>query len=202
MSLPQASTRKIFNYSKLQSVSLPTVNTFATRYSKEYCYVATTQPAIEYPTHALYPKVMKRWETRQEPFWWNVITRKDIENHRTVRSWLSRRLRCAFTESLRKKGYAPNGNRIDGTGAPLTGTAQLFPHKSLLVRPYMDVVYQTDLAVNAIIKIRTQNKRPKANEGGKVQQEKRQLYGKKKTYKAPQPPETPHQHAAERSIKL
>jgi hypothetical protein len=53
---------------------------------------------------------LKRWQARQEPFWWSVITRKDIENHRTVRNWVARRLRHAFVELLRKKGYAADGS--------------------------------------------------------------------------------------------
>src|ERR1700761_1304430 len=96
----QAGFRKILNYSAIKPLTIPAVNAFAAKYTKEYCYVATTPPQIEYPTDALFPMFVKRWQTRQEPFWWAVIARKDIENHRTVRSWIARKLRHAFMESL------------------------------------------------------------------------------------------------------
>lgn len=199
---PQIGARKISVYATLKAVSLPAAYTFALRYSKEYCYVAPAQAAIDYPTHALYPKLIKRWDSRREPFWWNCIARKDIDSHRTVRSWLSRRLRCAFTESLRKRGYDADGNRIDGIGLPLVGTAQLFPHKTLLVARYADVVFQTDLAVTSIIQLRNTYKPPNKQRGGQVQQEKRPLHGKRKNIKAPEVQETPQRYATERVIKF
>jgi hypothetical protein len=202
MSLPQgaqASTRIIRNFGLMKPLGLPTVNAFATRYSKEYCYVAPVHPAVEYPTHALHSMYVKRWQARQEPFWWNVIARKDIDNHRTVRTWAARRLRHAFVESLRKKGYAPDGNRIDGNGQPLIGTAQLFPHQTIMRRNFLDLVWQTDLAVDAILKRRNTYK--PSYTGGQGQ-ERRPLYWKKKAVRAPETPETPYQYPIERRLKL
>lgn len=203
MAFPQAAqggTRKILNYSAIKLLNLPTVNAFAARYTTDYCYVAPTPPAIEYPTHALFPMFAKRWQTRQEPFWWNVIARKDIENKRTVRSWVARRLRHAFVESLKKKGYKPDGHRIDGNGVPLIGTAQLFPHHSILRKKFVDLVYQTDLTVEAILIRRNTYKPPRT--GQEVQRERRPLHWKKKAKKAPANPETPYRHPTSRIIKF
>ncbi|PMD54706.1 uncharacterized protein K444DRAFT_111422 [Hyaloscypha bicolor E] len=205
MAFPQATqtgVRKILNYSAIKPLTIPAVNAFAAKYTKEYCYVATTPPQIEYPTDALFPMFVKRWQERQEPFWWAVIARKDIENHRSVRSWVARRLRHAFMESLRKKGYKPDGNRIDGYGEPLIGTAQLLPHESIIRKEYTDLVYQTDLTVEAILKRRYQYKPSRMVLGQEAQEERRPLYWKKKPTKAPEGPEAPYRHPTSRSLKL
>ncbi|KAN0119587.1 hypothetical protein V8E51_001795 [Hyaloscypha variabilis] len=198
----QAGTRKILQYSSIKPLAVRTANAFSTKYTKEYCYVATTPPAIEYPTHALGPMFFQRWQTRSEPFWWSVVVRKGIENHRTVRSWVARRLRHAFIESLRKKGYGPDGNRIDGNGEPLIGTAQLMPNESIKTKKFSDLVKQADLTVEAIIKQRFQNKPPKAAWNQKADGARRPLYSRKKPTKAPEATESPYMHPAERSLKL
>ncbi len=195
----QAGTRIIRNFGLMKPIGLSDLNAFAVKYSKEYCYVAPVHPAVEYPTHALHSMYVKRWEARTEPFWWNVIARKDINNHRTVRTWAARRLRHAFMESLRKKGYAPDGNRIDGRGQPLIGTAQLLPHQTIMRRKFVDLVWQTDLAVEAIIKRRNIRKPSNAGLG---QGERRSLYYKKKTVKTPEAPEISHRYPVERRLKL
>ncbi|KAE9380187.1 hypothetical protein N431DRAFT_394749 [Stipitochalara longipes BDJ] len=201
----QAGTRKIFQHSCIKPLAVRTADAFSAKYTKEYCYVATTPPAIEYPTHALSPMFFQRWQTRPEPFWWSVIARKDIENHRTVRSWVTRRLRHAFIESLRKKGYAPDGNRIDGNGKPLIGTAQLVPHESIKTKKFSDLVYQADLTVEAILKQRFRGQPSRMAWGQKAEGqsgEKRPLYWKKKPTKAPTALETPHKRPTSRVIKF
>jgi len=198
----QVGTRKILQYSHIRAIPVRTVDAFTPKYTKEYCYVATTPPAIEYPTHALSPMFFQRWQTRQEPFWWSVITRKDIENRRTVRSWVARRLRNAFIEALRKKGYGSDGTRIDGNGEPLIGTAQLIPNESIKTKKYSDLVDQADLTVEAIIiqRFRNQSFKPAWNQ--KLDGAKRPLYWKKKPGKAPTTPETPYRFPVSRTIKF
>ena len=200
----QAGRRKILQYSHIRALPLRTVDAFAAKYTKEYCYVATTPPAIEYPTHALSPMFFQRWQTRQEPFWWSVVTRKDIEKHRTVRSWVARRLRHAFIEALRKKGYGPDGNRIDGNGEPLIGTAQLLPQASIKTKKFSDLEHQADLTVDAILieRFRKTPSRAAAAWSRKTDGEKRPLYWKKKPTKAPVASEAPYRNPIQRTIKF
>ncbi|PMD27786.1 hypothetical protein NA56DRAFT_147407 [Hyaloscypha hepaticicola] len=209
MSLPrraQARTRIIHYNGFMRPLGLSKVSAFQCKYSKEYCYVASVHPAVEYPTHALSLMYARRWQTRTEPFWWNVIARKDIENHRTVRSWAARRLRHAFTESLKKMGYGPDGNRIDGEGQPLIGTAQLLPHQTILKRKYVDLVWQTDMAVKAIIRKRNVDSKPfelsEPWEMVRGRLERRPLWHKKKAKTAPKAPEVSHKKPIERKLKL
>ncbi|KAL5317348.1 hypothetical protein ACEPPN_014443 [Leptodophora sp. 'Broadleaf-Isolate-01'] len=97
----------------------------------------------------------QRWEDRKDPFWWSAIAHKFLESKRVVRSHAARKLRLAFTESLRKKGFAPDGNVLDGKGVkPLTGTAQLTPLEAILKTRQSDLVLQTDVAVEHILKFR------------------------------------------------
>jgi hypothetical protein len=204
MSLPKATragTRIIRNHGLMKPLGLSQVSAFACKYSKEHCYVAPVHPAVEYPTHALHLMYVKRWQARTEPFWWNVIARKDIENRKTVRSWAARRLRHAFTESLKKMGYGPDGNRLDGEGQPLTGTAQLLPHQTIMKRKFVDLVWQTDMAVEAIIRRRNMDKPSKPSKGVQGRGERRPLYHKK-VKGAPKAPEVSHRYPIERKLKL
>ncbi len=200
----KAGTRIIHYNGFMKPLRLSQVNAFTCKYSKEYCYVASVHPAVEYPSHALHLMYARRWQTRTEPFWWNVIARKDIDNHRTVRSWAARRLRHAFTESLKKMGYGPDGNRLDGEGLPLVGTAQLLPHQTIMNRKFVDLVWQTDMAVKEIIKRRNMDKPYKPSEPWKIVQgrlERRPLYHKK-AKRAPKVPEISHKHPIVRKLKL
>jgi hypothetical protein len=200
----RAGARIIHNHGLMKPLGHPHMNAFACKYSKKYCYVASVHPAVEYPTHALHLMYAKRWQARTEPFWWNVIARKDIENRRTVRSWVARRLRQAFTESLRKMGYGPDGNRIDGEGEPLIGTAQLLPHQTIMKRKFMDLVWQTDIAVEAIIKRRNMVDPPKSSKPstpGQYRGKRKPLYYKK-AKKAPKVPEAPHKYPIVRKLRV
>ncbi len=55
----------------------------------------------------------------------------------------------AFTESLRKRGYAPDGTRLDKTDniPVLFGTAQLNPVAAILKAKTEDLTKETDAAV-------------------------------------------------------
>jgi len=129
------------------------VNALSARYRKDYVYVTTASRLVE-SNFALAPKFDQRWQSRQDTFWWCAIARKEFESKRVVRSWVTRRLRQAFVESLRKKGYASDGSRIEAAGnkPALFGTAQLFPERPILKMRFMDLVEQTDLVVQQIIR--------------------------------------------------
>ena len=74
----------------------------------------------------------------------------------------------AFTESLKKKGFAPDGNTLAGVEAgPLTGTAQLTPNEVILKTRLSDLVVQTDAALEAVLKIREKGLKKEA--GGRPQ---------------------------------
>jgi hypothetical protein len=155
MSLPQVAQgakRKILDYKAIFTLPLRGVNAFSARYTKQYAYVASTARSIDFPSATLQRKFENRWQTRPDPLWWSVITRKSFADKRVLRSWAARRVRQAFVESLRKEGYAQDGSRIGRQGVPLIGTAQLFPVGTIMKTNFKDLVSQTDLLVQAIIK--------------------------------------------------
>lgn len=186
--LAQFAQRKILGPFSTYPLNIRGVNAFATRYTRRYAYASTASKLIDFPGAALYPKFERRWQTRQEPLWWNVTTRKDFEHKRVVRSWVARRVRQAFVESLRKSGYAQDGSRITGSGDPLVGTTQLFPERPILNMKFEEVVLQTDKVVQAIIDLEDSFNEKKGALGGK-----KKLFPKytKKEFKPPEPERQP-----------
>lgn len=69
-----------------------------------------------------------------------------------MRSWLARRTRNAFRESLKKKGFDADGRSLPGSGnkADLFGTASFAVQRAALKVPYVELVKQTDIAVSCI----------------------------------------------------
>jgi hypothetical protein len=85
------------------------------------------------------------------------VAYKSFADKRVVRSYGSRKLRLAFTESLRKKGIAPDGSRLPGSGQdqkpPVFGTAALMPNIEILTTRMKDLVLETDTAVAQILSL-------------------------------------------------
>lgn len=102
---------------------------------------------------------MKRWNAKKEPLWISVVAAKHCmeNNSRCVRSWLTRRLKVSFSESLRKNGYAPDGTSLgDGHGdTVLYGTAQLFADRQMLNTSPEELDKQTSKVVDEIIRLQS-----------------------------------------------
>lgn len=99
------------------------------------------------------PYFARRWDERTEPFWWSAITLKNVRSARTIRTHMNRKIRHAFTESLKKKGYRPDGSRLPGEEdkPPLTGSAHIAPTEEVLRTKMKDLILQTDIAVESIL---------------------------------------------------
>ena len=140
-------------------------NAFSIKYRDARVYSISAMRWLETnPSNFPLRKVFEqRWEERTDPFWWSAIAYKHLESKRVVRSYAARKLRMAFTESLKKKGFAPDGNALAGVEAgPLTGTAQLTPNEVILKTRLSDLVVQTDAALEAVLKIREKGLKKKA----------------------------------------
>ncbi|KAG4428608.1 hypothetical protein IFR05_015910 [Cadophora sp. M221] len=151
---------RILDFYNLKYLKLPErvpCDTFVIKYknARVYNLCAMRWTEVSPNTFPLRDYFFQRWEARKDPFWWSAIAHKFLESKRVVRSHAARKLRLAFTESLRKKGFAPDGNALDGKGGkPLTGTAQLTPLEAILKTKQSDLVLQTDVAVEHILKFR------------------------------------------------
>ena len=147
--------RRILEYTRLKYATPKGVKAFLMRFNKDYTYTISAAQSLEHDDTPLHNLFVRKWQERTDPLWWSVIARWNLEtNKRVVKSWACRRLRIAFVESLKKRGYASDGSRIDGTGRepPLIGTAQLTPELCILKTKHEDLVQQTDEAVKVIIK--------------------------------------------------
>ncbi|KAL2069148.1 hypothetical protein VTL71DRAFT_15486 [Oculimacula yallundae] len=155
-------------------------NAFSIKYRDDRVYNICATRWIEttdtnYPLKAYFAQ---RWENRKEPFWWSAIAFKTLESKRVVRSYVARKLRIAFTESLKKKGYKPDGTTLDGQGGmPLTGTAQLTPLEAILKTKQGDLVLQTDAALQTLLAFRDRGppqKKGRFVQGRKAEKPKQQ----------------------------
>ncbi|PGH34109.1 hypothetical protein GX50_03072 [[Emmonsia] crescens] len=64
--------------------------------------------------YALRPKIEYMWATREKGnLWWSASTHGDITSEKSViRSWCARRVRTAFRDALKERGYDKTGRRI------------------------------------------------------------------------------------------
>lgn len=98
---------------------------------------------------------------KKEPLWISAVAFKTGgHNSRCIRSWLTRRLRLSFAESLRKNGYAHDGTPLVDNKEPkmLFGTVQLISEPEMLNMAPDIVQHQTDKAVEEIIRLQGRQK--------------------------------------------
>ncbi|OAX78256.1 hypothetical protein ACJ72_07439 [Emergomyces africanus] len=64
--------------------------------------------------YAVRPRIEHTWATREKGnLWWSASTHGDIKSEKSViRSWCARRVRTAFRDALKDRGYDKTGRRI------------------------------------------------------------------------------------------
>lgn len=113
----------------------------------------------------------RRWNTRTDSLWWSAISFLSTAKNRTVRSHAARRVRVAWVESLRKRGYAPDGSVLPGfhNQKPLKGTVQLSPKPAMLTTSSQEVASETDRALARFMELQGlqgfKYKKPKKSQG-------------------------------------
>jgi hypothetical protein len=133
---------------------------FLWRFGTFHAYSYAGGSYLDTPQHALYELSKKRWLAKQEPLWASfVAVKSNGENSRCVRSWLARRLRNSFFESLRKRGYAWDGTPLEGgqRKEALYGTVQLLTERAILKIDPKSLEEQTDKVVDKIIRLQKWN---------------------------------------------
>lgn len=90
-----------------------------------------------------------------------------LDEKKVVRSWCCRRVRIAFRESLKKRGFDEKGRKIvlDALGKPTTvvgrrGTLELVPNPKLKRESNKELQQLADEAVDLLIKAPTEMVRP------------------------------------------
>ncbi|RDW92437.1 hypothetical protein BP5796_01831 [Coleophoma crateriformis] len=81
---------------------------------------------------------------------------------RVIRSHLTRKLRQAFVESLKKQGYAKDGTRLpDSTQErDLVGTLQMSAEMALMKMRREEAQKSTDELVKAMLEVRSKARQP------------------------------------------
>jgi hypothetical protein len=137
--------------SLLFKIHHPGITAFYFRFRNAHAYGWTKARALDEPLHPLKQHLLKRYAVREEvPLWWSCVTTREVgHTDRVVRSWLARRTRNAFKESLRKKGYDTNGRPLleSGNEANIFGTANLSVKREAMKLSFVELVKQTDVAV-------------------------------------------------------
>ena len=99
----------VHRLSKLQ------LKTFKVSYSPTYTNFILNHIATN-PSHPLYISQRRRKQGhRKEGLWWHATNATDISKSGCVRTWARRRLRQAFVEELKAKGYDETGRLVDST---------------------------------------------------------------------------------------
>ena len=149
-----ASIKPPLPYEMLYWITKPGFTAFRLRFRKAHAFTWTKAQYLQTADHPLVPMLLKRYALREEtPLWWTCITQREGgHTDRVVRSWLARRTRNAFTESLKKAGFDADGRRLPGSGnaEDLFGTASFAVQRAALEVPYVDLIKQTDIAVSCM----------------------------------------------------
>ncbi|KZM18697.1 uncharacterized protein EKO05_0006647 [Ascochyta rabiei] len=89
------------------------LKTFKVSYSPTYTSYIINHIAAN-PSHPLYLVQRRRkQELKKEGLWWHATNGIDISKSGCVRTWARRRLRQAFVEELKQKGYDETGKLVD-----------------------------------------------------------------------------------------
>ncbi|KAH6618591.1 hypothetical protein C7974DRAFT_33030 [Boeremia exigua] len=91
------------------------LTTFKVSYSPAYTNFILNHIAIN-PSHPLYiSQARRQGEHKKEGLWWHATNGTDISKSGCVRTWARRRLRRAFVEALKARGYDETGKLVDAT---------------------------------------------------------------------------------------
>lgn len=83
------------------------------RYTPHLCLPISAPQKLSTHHHPCRLVVKSRYETRPEPFLWYMIASKDISGKQgTIRNWLTRRVRVAFTKAMQDLEYNKDGTKV------------------------------------------------------------------------------------------
>ncbi|RDW80054.1 hypothetical protein BP6252_04692 [Coleophoma cylindrospora] len=143
------------------------------KFAPDHHYVHSTSMIVQLKHHHIHERTKQAWQARTDPLWWScIMVPSEDAKKRVIRSHLTRKLRQAFVESLKKEGYAKDGTRLpDSTQEmDLVGTLQMSAEISLMKMGREEAQKSTDELVKAMLEIRSKARQP---EGRKNTAQKR-----------------------------
>ena len=126
-------------------------------YANHHAYTYTAQ-SMKIGHEGPFKKYFVRaWAQRQEPLWTCFVTTKfkgqEAKIKRTMRSWVVRRIRMAFADSMERHGFTKDGESLEGNivGASIFGTAQFMAEEHVVNMSMADIGDQMDFCVKKMI---------------------------------------------------
>ena len=155
--------------SVLQLIAKQQPKTFKVNYAPVY-KTFTIQHVATDPSHPLHQTQKRRQaERKKEGLWWHATTRVDLSKSSCVRAWARRRLRNAFKDELRQRGYDETGTLVDlkaiqgradlvnvlhqGQSLNLTGSLRLHIQPPLISASYLDVRAETGHIIEILLQV-------------------------------------------------
>lgn len=143
------------------------LKTFKVSFSPTYANWIVNHIATN-PAHPLYISQRRRQqEIKKDGLWWHSTNGVDISKSGCVRTWARRRLRQAFVEELKAKGYDETGKLVDATAMQeridvmnivrlgrsvnLTGSLRMHGVGPLISAKFVDVKKEVRGIVDALI---------------------------------------------------
>ncbi|KAF2190484.1 hypothetical protein K469DRAFT_721347 [Zopfia rhizophila CBS 207.26] len=142
--------------------------TFNCSYSSQ-CKTFISHQVLVDRQHPLHSAHQRRQAERERlGLWWHVTVGANSSKTKVVRSWLRRRLRNAFIEELKKRGFDQDGRvtnkreergrrgmleelpKLGETGS-LKGSLRLHANNALVSAKYEDVRQETAKVVDALV---------------------------------------------------
>jgi hypothetical protein len=140
----------------------PEIKDFTFSFRPAHVFTWTSSRHLEIPilaTASSAPYLLNRYAQYDDtPLWWGCIGEGGTpSSKRTVRSWLARRGRIAFTESLRKQGWDKEGRVLAELRGDerknLFGTAFIFAKLQGVKTTPKELGRQMDIAVLQMMKM-------------------------------------------------
>ena len=107
--------------------------------------------------HPAVPKIEHIYKHREKgTLWWNISPAKMVGHKKVIRSWCSRRVRHAFRDALRERGFDRDGKvnvlnesgDVVGKEKGLQGTLDIRMNATLFEAKYADIEEQAGLLVD------------------------------------------------------
>lgn len=120
------------------------------------------------PFHVLGPKIRYMYNHRDlDTLWWSASQGPITKEKRVVRACALKRIRHAFRESLRRKGFDAEGRKVtlDSEGNILStkpflkGTMSIMVYPPTVLAPVEELQRDTDTALREMLKFKTRKEK-------------------------------------------
>ncbi|KAE8150029.1 hypothetical protein BDV25DRAFT_155188 [Aspergillus avenaceus] len=153
---------------------LASTKQFSLRYNPKNVISPIAFRYIRMPANPIRPKIMDMYANRdRDCLWWRVSIQQLQQNKKVVRSWCARRVRLAFTNALKDRGYDNEGRRLtseleeqevsqDSSHSNMTGYLEIVVHTPCITEKYSSVQADMQSVIGALIEKATEKKKEKS----------------------------------------